>query len=485
MIPGAANAPAGSRLPPGAGDVAILGAGFAGLTAGSLLARSGAAVTVIEKDTAVGGLARTIERNGFRFDLGGHRFHTGNRRVETLFRQALDGDVLEVARSSKIFMNGRYFDYPWRPLDALRGFGVRGAAAIVFDYAAEQLRQCVRPPGVASFEDVIVSRFGRTMFDIFVKEYSEKVWGIECHRIAAELAEWRIQNLSVGAAVRDALFPRSRGTVRSLARKFLYPPLGIGRAAEGLRRQIEESNRVLTGVTVTGVHHSGGRIDNVTVRGGDRADRYRADEFLSSIPLNRLVRLLDPKPPDDILAAADRLRFRDLVTVTVMIDRARVTDQSWIYVPERGIPFGRIHEPTNWSAKMAPEGKTLLVTEHFCFRGDDVWNADDDTLAGTTIAGLESLGLIHQREVIDSLVLRVPNAYPIFEIGYDGDRRKICDYLASLGNLRVIGRGGMFQYFNMDHAMESGIAAADEIMARSTKSRGRRREERVLAEVRP
>jgi protoporphyrinogen oxidase len=390
-------------LLPGAGDVAILGAGFAGLTAGSLLARSGAAVTVIERDIAVGGLARTIERNGFRFDLGGHRFHTGNRRVETLFRQALDGDVLEVARSSKIFMNGRYFDYPWRPLDALRGFGVRGATAIMFDYAAEQLRQCVRPPGVSSFEDVIVSRFGRAMFDIFVKEYSEKVWGIECHRIAAELAEWRIQNLSVGAAVRDALFPRSRGAVRSLARKFLYPPLGIGQVAEGLRRRIEESSRVLTGATVTGVHHSGGGIDSITVREGDRTSRHRADEFLSSIPLNRLVHLLNPKPPKDILAAADRLRFRDLVTVTIMIDRARVTDQSWIYLPEREIPFGRIHEPTNWSAKMAPEGKTLLVTEHFCFRGEDVWSADDDALAGTTIAGLESLGLIHRREVIDSL----------------------------------------------------------------------------------
>lgn len=485
MIPEAADRPPEFRSPRRAGEVMILGAGFAGLTAGSLLARSGAAVTVIEKDTAVGGLARTIERNGFRFDLGGHRFHTGNRRVEDLFRQALDGEVLEVARSSKIFMNGRYFDYPWRPLDALRGFGVRGAAAILFDYAAERLRQGVRPPGIASFEDVIVSRFGRAMFDIFVKEYSEKVWGVECHRIAAELAEWRIQNLSVGAAVRDLLFPRGRGTVRSLARKFLYPPLGIGQVAEGLRRRIEESSHVLTGATVTGVHHSGGGIDSITVRGGGRTDRHRADEFLSSIPLNRLVHLLDPKPPADIVAAADRLRFRDLVTVTIMIDRARVTDQSWIYLPERGIPFGRIHEPTNWSARMAPEGKTLLVTEHFCFRGDDVWNADDDALAGTTIAGLESLGLIRGSEVIDSLVMRIPNAYPIFEIGYDGDRRKICDYLDSFENLRVIGRGGMFQYFNMDHAMESGIAAADGIMAGNVKLRGLGREETVLAEARP
>jgi len=485
VIPDGADALAEPRPPTGARKIAILGAGFAGLTAGSLLARSGAPVTVFERDHAVGGLARTVERNGFRFDLGGHRFHTGNGQVEALFREALDGDVLEVARSSKILMNGRYFDYPWRPLDALRGFGVRGAVAISFGYVAEQLRQRVRQPAAESFEDVIVGRFGRTMFDIFVREYSEKVWGIECHRIAPELADWRIPNLSVGAAVRDALFPRSRGTVRSLIRKFLYPPLGIGLAAEGLRRQIEKNGCVLTGATVTGLHHAGGRIEAVTVRRHDRTERRRAEEILSSIPLNGLVRLLDPKPPAEVLAAADRLRFRDLVTVTVMIDRPRVTDQSWIYVPERRIPFGRIHEPTNWSAQMAPEGKTLLVTEHFCFRGDAVWSSGDDALAAATIASLEELGLIRASEVIDSVVLRVPHAYPIFEIGYGDNRREICDYLRSFGNLRVIGRGGMFQYFNMDHAMESGIAAAGEIMAGRAEALGDRQGERALAEAPP
>jgi len=481
MIREGADAPAECRPPPGVGEVAILGAGFAGLTAGRLLVRAGAAVTVIERDHAVGGLARTIERNGFRFDLGGHRFHTENGQVEALFREALAGDVLEVARSSKILMRGRYFDYPWRPLDALRGFGLGGATAIVRDYVAERIRQGLRRSRPESFEDVIVGRFGRSMFDIFVREYSEKVWGVECGRIAPELAEWRIPNLSVGAAVRDLLAPGARDAVRGLIRKFLYPPLGIGQAAEGLRRQIGQGGRVLTGATVAGLHHSGGRISAMTLHRGERAERRRADAFLSSIPLNSLVHILDPPPPAEILAAADRLRFRDLVTVTVMIDRPRVTDQSWIYVPERRIPFGRIHEPTNWSERMAPEGKTLLVTEHFCFRGDDVWRADDGALAAATIDSLEQLGLLRASAVLDSLVIRVPNAYPIFEIGYGDDRRKICDYLASFANLRVIGRGGMFQYFNMDHAMESGMAAAADILAGQTAPPVRNRGAAVLA----
>ncbi len=476
---------AGRRPVRGARDVVILGAGLAGLTAGSLLTRSGADVTIVERDTAVGGLARTIEHNGFRFDLGGHRFHTENRGVEKLVRSVLGEDVLEVDRSSKILMDGRYFDYPWRPVNALSGLGVGTAAAVLFSFAAERLRQRFRKPETISFEDEIVRRFGRAMFDIFVREYSEKVWGVACGRMARELAEWRIQGLSVRAALRDALFARHRGTVRTLARKFVYPAQGIGQLAEGLRRQIEEYGRVLTGTTVTGINHSGGRIDGLTLRNGARTDRRQAGELASSIPLSVLVRLLDPKPPEEILKAAAGLRFRDLIVVAVMIDRARVTDQTWIYVPERKIPFGRIHEPTNWSRHMAPDGKTLLVTEHFCFRGDDRWCAGDDALVEDTVASLDGLGLIRRHEVIDSLVLRVPDAYPLFEIGHDESRRKICEYLARFENLQVIGRGGMFRYFNMDHAMESGIAAAEAIIARTTRSRPHERDARAVAEAYP
>ena len=462
---------AGGRPGRDALDVVILGAGLAGLAAGSVLSRSGAGVSMIERDATVGGLARTIERNGFRFDLGGHRFHTDNDSVESLVRSALGGDVLEVDRSSKILMNGRYFEYPWKPLDALGGLGIGTAASVLASFAAEQVRQRVRRPEIISFEDEIVRRFGRAMFDIFVREYSEKVWGVPCGRLARELAEWRIQGLSVWAALRDALFARDRGAVRTLARKFLYPPLGIGQLAEGLRQQIDKHGRILIGTVVAGVSHSAGSIEGVTLRSGGRTWRVSANEFASSIPLSALVRLLDPKPPQEILEAAAGLRFRDLMVVAVMLDRPRATDQTWIYVPEPKIPFGRIHEPTNWSRQMAPEGKTLLVAEYFCFRGDARWRAPDRVLVEDTVAHLADLGLIGRDEVIDSLVLRVSEAYPLFETGHDDKRRRICDYFAGFENLEVIGRGGMFRYYNMDHAMDSGITAAEAIMARNVRSR--------------
>ncbi len=452
-------------------DAVILGAGLAGLTTGNLLSRPGADVLVIERETAVGGLSRTIEHNGYRFDLGGHRFITENQVIENFVKEVLGGDFLEVDRSSKVLLNGKFFDYPWKLLNAFRGLGIRGSSAIVFGYFAERLGSLFRESGIESFEDVMVRRFGRPMFDIFVKEYSEKVWGIECGLIARELAEWRIQGLSFWIAARDALFGPSGANVRSLARKFLYPPLGIGRISEGLRRKIEKNHPVLTGTPVVGVNHSAGRIESVMTRQGERTRLHRAGEFVSTIPLPTLVRLFDPKPPEGILEAAASLRFRDLLIVTVMIDRPRVTDQTWIYVPGRQIPFGRIHEPTNWSAKMAPPGKTLLVTEHFCFRGDDAWKADDDALAADTVASLENLGFIHRQEVIDSLVVRIPNAYPIFDIGHDRNRRKILDYLDTFENLHAIGRGGAFRYLNMDHAIETGIATAEEIIAGNSKFR--------------
>ncbi len=468
-----------------AGDVVILGAGLAGLAAGSLLSDSGADVVIVERERTVGGLARTIEHHGFRFDLGGHRFFTGNKRIEDFVGEAVGGDLLPVRRSSKILLDGAYFDYPLKPLGALGALGLRTAAAALFDYSAEQIRWRFRNGGIESFEDLVVRRFGRTLFDIFIKEYSEKVWGTECDRIAKELAEWRIQGLSFRVAIQDALFRRGGRDARTLAREFLYPPLGIGCVAEGLRRKIETSNVVLTGAEVTRVYHSAGKIDCVLAGRGDRAWLHRARDFVSSIPITTLLRILDPKPPAAVLDAAARLRFRDLVIVTVMIDRPRVTDQSWIYVPRREIPFGRIHEPTNWSERMAPEGKTLLVTEHFCFRGDRIWGASDDSLVKSTVASLESLGFVRGREVLGGLVLRIPGAYPIFEIGHDDALRTIRGYLERFGNLRVTGRGGTFSYFNMDHAIESGIDAAEGIAVGDRAHYRRGRADLVAAEARP
>jgi protoporphyrinogen oxidase len=234
-----------------------------------------------------------------------------------------------------------------------------------------------------------------------------------------------------------------------------------------MREEIDLRNRVLTNARAERLEHSAARVERLIAEDGGRGRALEGDEFVSTIPLTSLVRMLHPKAPDGVLEAASKLRYRDLVVVAVMVGRERVTDQTWIYVPDRRIPFSRIHEPTNWSPKMAPEGKTLLVAEHFCSRGDDTWGATDGELIEATTAHLERLGFIGKREVEDAVVLRIPNAYPLFEVGYREHQERISDYLARFENLHIAGRSGAFAYMNMDHAIASGIEAAGKVMERA------------------
>ena len=449
-----------------ANEILILGGGLTGLSAGCMLTRAGLNVKVFENDSGVGGLSKTVEKDGFRFDLGGHRFFTRDMKVDGFVRDLMDEELISVNRTSKIYLRGKYFDYPLKPMNAIFGLGIPVTMKIMADYGTEKLRGLVRTAGNISLEDWVVSNFGRTMFNIYFKEYSEKVWGIDCSRISAEWVAQRIKGLSLAKAVKNAFFKFSGGDLPTLADRFIYPKLGIGRISERLREEIEKTGSVYTDTRVEGIRRSGFRIESVMLRNHKGPSVESGGEFISSLPLTGLVKMLDPAPPSHVLEAASRLKFRDLVVVAVMVDRRRVTDQTWIYIPEKNIPFGRIHEPTNWSEQMAPEGKTVVVMEYFSFRGDAVWNKDDDSLTRTTVENLEQLGFIKQREVIGSAVVRAPKAYPLFEVGYKELCDEIYDYLAQFENLHIAGRAGMFRYYNMDHAIASGMETAERIIGK-------------------
>ena len=443
----------------------ILGGGLTGLSAGYVLSSAGFRVRVFESGPTVGGLSRTVEDKGFRFDLGGHRFFTKDRRINDFVREIMGEELISVPRTSKIFMKNKYFDYPLKPLNAMFGLGVPVTLRILADYGVEKAKGLINRPEAVSLEDWVVRRFGRTMFDIYFKGYSEKVWGIDCERISAEWVAQRIRGLSLAKAVKNAFFKFGGNDVPSLVDRFMYPRLGIGRISDRLKEEIDRVDRVSTGTFVERINHSRSVVDSVTVRKDGQAETVPGRYFVSSMPLTSMIRSLDPAPPEAILGAAAELRFRDLVVVAVMLDKKRATDQTWIYVPEQAIPFGRIHEPTNWSEEMAPEGKTLMVMEFFSFRGDEIWSASDESLTGTAVENLERLGFIKGPEVIGSRVVRVPNAYPLFDVGYGKYCSVLQDYLGNFENLYIAGRCGMFRYYNMDHAIESGINAAEAIMA--------------------
>jgi len=442
----------------------ILGGGLTGLSAGYALTKAGVDVRIFEQSFDIGGLSRTICRDGFRFDLGGHRFFTTKPEIDSFVRNLMGGEMIAVPRKSTIFLRNNYFDYPLKPLNALCDMGIPTAARIIEDYVAEKIKALRKTPQQVSLEDWVIFNFGRTMFNIYFKEYSEKVWGIDCKRISVDWVAQRIRGLSLGAALRNAFFKLGGTNVPSLVDRFDYPRLGIGRIAERLREEIEKENVVNTGISIKKIGHSRSVIEGIEIESGSGSGVVSGQVFISSIPVTKLVGLLDPPVPNYVLDAASKLMFRGLVVVAVMIDRKRATDQTWIYVPEKKIPFGRIHEPTNWSEKMAPDGKTILVAEYFSFEGDGIWNTSDEQLADMTFHGLERLGFVKKSEVIGSYVVRVRQAYPLFEVGYAEKCAVLYNYLGAFRNLRLAGRTGMFRYYNMDHAIESGLRAADSVI---------------------
>lgn len=447
----------------------IMGGGLAGLSAAHALVDSHSSTTIIEAEDSVGGLARTIEHNGFRFDLGGHRFVTHDEKLENFVRKLLGKNFLVVPRSSKILLRNRYFDYPLKPVNAFFGFGPKMSAQILFDYVFERIRARFIDKRPITLEDWVVMNFGRTMFNIYFRDYSEKVWGIDCNEIDQKWMEQRIQGLSLGKAIHKAVFQSRKKQYTTLADHFLYPRLGIGEITDNLAADIRKKSTIYTQSRIKVVNHSNTRIHSVDVTCHGQTENMSANHFISTIPLPVLVNSLRPKPPEDVLMAASKLRSRDLVTVTLMINRPKVTEHTWIYIPEKSIPFGRIHEPTNWSDSMAPAGKSLLVIEYFCFRGDKTWDSEDSELAASTSKSLVELGIIKQDDIIDQVVLRIPNAYPLFNVGYEGHCRTINRYLSTFDNLYTAGRGGMFRYYNMDHAMQAGFDVAKSVLQEQEK----------------
>lgn len=443
----------------------ILGGGLAGLSAGYVLTKAGLRVKVFESDSTVGGLSKTIIHNGFRFDLGGHRFFTKDKELNDFVKGLMGEELIAVPRKSKIYMRNKYFDYPLKPLNAIFGLGIATTIEILLDYAAEKIKNLIRKPQNISLENWVVSNFGRKMFNIYFREYSEKVWGIDCSRISAEWVAQRIRGLSLASAVKNAFFKLNGKDVPSLVDVFLYPQLGIGRISDRLKEDIEAGNNsVLTDSRIELINHSDFKVESIVINNREQFVEENGIEFISSIPITKLVKMLHPAPPENILTAASKLRFRDLVIVAVVINRKRVTDQTWIYIPEQKIPFGRIHEPMNWSEKMAPEGKSILVVEFFSFKGDRIWNKSDEEITSITVENLENMKFIKKYEVMDSAVVRVPNAYPLFEVGYRERCDEIYEYLGRFKNLHITGRSGMFRYYNMDHAIESGIKRAKRII---------------------
>ncbi|HXH08122.1 MAG TPA: NAD(P)/FAD-dependent oxidoreductase [Vicinamibacterales bacterium] len=437
----------------------VIGGGPAGLTAAYLLVRRNADVIVVERDAQVGGLARTVEYKGFRFDIGGHRFFTKVGPVRALWRAMLGPDMLTRPRLSRIYYRGRFFDYPLKPLNVLRGLGPLESLRVILSYLRVRIRP-IRPE--VSVEDWVSNRFGRRLFRLFFKTYTEKVWGIPCNQIGAQWAAQRIKGLSLVTAVTNMLFRRRGGrAIKTLIDEFEYPRLGPGMMWEAFRADIEKRGAsVLLSTRVVRLHHDGSRVTTVEVERDGRAAALPADLVLSTMPLRELVESLSPAAPPEVRAAAAALKYRDFLTVALILDVADLFPDNWIYVHDPRARLGRIQNFKNWSPDMVPDPRrTCLGLEYFCFEGDDLWTMADEELVALGARELDMIGLLRGARVLDGTVVRMPKAYPVYDEGYEQALAVVRRYLERFANLQVAGRNGMHKYNNQDHSMVTAILA--------------------------
>lgn len=454
-------------------ETLVIGAGPAGLTTAYELTKAGRSVTIVERDPVyVGGISRTVNYKGYRFDIGGHRFFSKSAEVEAWWTEIMGDELLQRPRSSRIYYSGKLFDYPLRAGDALSKLGPIEALRCVISYALAQARP---HRNVVSFEQWVVNNFGRRLFQIFFKTYTEKVWGMDCSEISADWAAQRIKGLNLYQAIVQSfgIGKRSSGgdaVIKTLINSFRYPRLGPGQMWERVRdRVVDAGGTVMMGSTITAIsQHSGtGKWIAVVRDANGKETRVTADHVVSTAAINELVRMLGADSDPAVAAASAGLRYRDFLIVGLIARGKERFDDNWIYIHDPGVKVGRIQNFKSWSPDMVPNTDTACYgMEYFCNAGDDTWNMSDADLIARARAEIGRLGLVSPEDITDGSVVRQPKAYPVYDDTYKLNVDTIAEGLDDrFTNLHLAGRNGMHKYNNQDHAMMTGMLTARNIIA--------------------
>jgi protoporphyrinogen oxidase len=456
-------------------EVCVIGAGPAGLTAAYCLTKETPAVLVLEKDPVyVGGISRTVNYNGFSFDIGGHRFFSKSKEVVDLWREILPDDFIERPRLSRIYYNGKYYSYPLKAFEALTNLGVFTSALCMLSYAWAKAMP-IREP--RTFHDWVRNQFGERLFQIFFKTYTEKVWGMSCDEISADWAAQRIKGLDLRVAVLNALkrslkpaggAPAAGGAVvKTLIESIQYPRKGPGMMWEAAARKVmKRGGRVLMGRDMHALRFEASRklwhIEAVTQDG--RHETFTASHVISSAPVRELVEKITPRPIS--LFHARELRYRDFLTVALMVKKADLFPDNWIYIHDPTVQVGRVQNFGSWSPEMVKPGMSCLGLEYFCFEGDGLWDSPDADLIALATKECAKIGLISPTDVVDACVVRQPKAYPVYDDAYRAHVAMIRrDLESQYPTLHMIGRNGMHKYNNQDHAMMTAMLTARNILA--------------------
>ena len=442
--------------------VAVIGAGPAGMTAALQLSRGGVEVAVYEAGQCVGGLARSLDLWGQRVDLGPHRFFSTDARVNRLWLDVVGREYAMVNRLTRIYYRRRFFHYPLKPLNAFWNMGLPDAALCLASYLREQLRPRFPTPAAVSFESWIVRRFGRRLFDMFFKSYSEKLWGIPCRELSADFAAQRIKKLSLPEAVTSALSPRRGRRHKTLVDRFPYPLGGTGSVYEKMADRLRDyGGQIHLQRPVRRILHEDFDVQGIELQSG-RVEYF--DHVVSTMPLTDLVRGLADVPVD-VQAAADGLRFRNTLLVYLHVDSDSLFADQWLYIHAPDLKMGRVTNFRNWVPQLHGEARTtILAVEHWCNDSDPIWIAPDDRLIEQATRELRSTRLLRDEPIMAGHVVRARRCYPVYRRGYREHIERLADYLRNFCGLTPIGRYGTFKYNNQDHSILMGILAAENLL---------------------
>jgi len=449
--------------------VAVIGAGPAGLTAAYELQRvsDDFQPVVFEGGKIVGGISRTESHDGYRFDIGGHRFFTKVEEVEQMWHEVLEDDFITVPRLSRIYYRGKFFDYPLKIFNALKNIGVYETFRIIISFTKWKVNPYKQEN---NFEQWVINRFGGRLYMHFFRSYTEKVWGLDPKLISADWAAQRIKNLSLPKAVWNAL--TGSNDTASLIEKFQYPRLGPGMMWERCTEKvIEKGGVVQMNTKAVQVNRDGNRVTSIdleTWTGEEGAapekSRFEADEFVNTMAMRDLIQCIQPPPPQEVRDAADKLKYRDFLIVTLVLNEKDPFPDNWIYIHSPDIRCGRIQNFRAWSPDMLPDQNTASIgMEYFCQTGDGLWNMSEEELTELASRELEELGLAPASTVIGSAIIRQPKAYPVYDEEYQGALATIRAWIETLENFQTVGRNGLHRYNNQDHSMLSAMLAARNI----------------------
>ncbi len=450
--------------------VIILGAGPAGMACAMELYKQNIKVVVIEKDKKVGGLAKTLEfQEGeykFRTDIGPHRFFSKNKYLYDFIEDLLQEQWLLVNRKTRQLIDGKYYDYPVKAMQAFKNLGVFKTIGMISSYLQAIFIFRILKKKINNFEDYIISNFGKKLGEFNMLNYTEKIWGISCKKIHLDWASQRIKGLNLRSVLKDVLFKKyAKDLPKTLVDQFYYPQFGTGTIYEAIAKRIQKNNsEVFVNSFPTQIIHDDKTIKQIELNINGEMQIMQPSKLVSSIPINELINLLNPLPPEEILKAATNLKWRAQVYLFITLDKERITDDNWVYFPNKEIPFGRITEMKNFSLDMSPKDKTSLFVEFFVTENEGIWNLSEQEIYDLAIKHLESLGLFSHKEVRKFYVFKKKNVYPIYDLEYQKHLATIKEYLNEFSNLFYIGRPGRFQYTNQDHSLEMGILTAKGII---------------------